>query len=92
MDVTLWLWNVKNNRASGKRINHAVDKIRVEVNRRYQELMQTDGYVTAAKLKDTYLGSSLNPFFSLLSFSNCYLPPPIKINTQSYIFGCKIGY
>ena len=28
----------------------------MEVNRRYQELMQTDGYVTAAKLKDAYLG------------------------------------
>ena len=61
MDVPLQLWDVKNNRASGKsveaqRINRAVDKIRVEVNRRYQELMQTDGYVTAAKLKDAYLG------------------------------------
>lgn len=61
MDVPLRLWDVKNNRASCKsveaqRINHAVDKIRVEVNRRYQELMQTDGYVTAAKLKDAYLG------------------------------------
>ena len=61
MDVPLRLWDVKNNRASGKsveaqKINLAVDKIRVEVNRRYQELMQTDGYVTAAKLKDTYLG------------------------------------
>lgn len=56
MDVPLRLWDVKNNRASGKsveaqRINIAVDKIRVEVNRRYQELMQTDGYVTAAELK-----------------------------------------
>ncbi len=61
MDVPLRLWDVKNNRASGKsveaqRINRAVDKIRVEVNRRYQELMQMDGYVTAAKLKDAYLG------------------------------------
>lgn len=61
MDVPLRLWDVKNNRASGKsveaqRINRAVDKIRVEVNRRYQELMQADGYVTVAKLKDTYLG------------------------------------
>ena len=61
MDVPPHLWDVKNSRASGKsaeaqRINHAVDKIRVEVNRRYQELMQTDGYVTAAKLKDAYLG------------------------------------
>ena len=50
------LWDVKNNRASGKsaeaqRINRAVDKIQVEINRRYQELMQTDGYVTAAKLE-----------------------------------------
>ena len=64
MDVPLRLWDVKNNRASGKsveaqRINLAVDKIRVEVNRRYQELMQTDGYVTAAKLKDAYLGISV---------------------------------
>lgn len=61
MDVPLRLWDVKNNRASGKsveaqRINRAVDKIRVEVNRRYQELMQTDGYATATKLKDAYLG------------------------------------
>lgn len=61
MDVPPRLWDVKNSRASGKsveaqRINLAVDKIRVEVNHRYQELMQTDGYVTAAKLKDAYLG------------------------------------
>jgi len=61
IDIPLRLWDVKNNRASGKsaeaqRINIAVDKIRVEVNRRYQELMQTDGYVTAAKPKDAYLG------------------------------------
>ena len=57
MDVPLRLWDVKTGRASGKsveaqRINLAVDKIRVEVNHHYQELMQTDGYVTAAKLKD----------------------------------------
>lgn len=60
MNVPLRLWDVKNNRASGKsveaqKINIAVDKIRVEVNRCYQELMQTDGYV-AAKPKDIYLG------------------------------------
>ena len=61
MDVPLRLGDVKTGRASGKsveaqRINLAVDKIRVEVNHHYQELMQTDGYVTAAKLKDAYLG------------------------------------
>lgn len=61
MDVPPRLWDVKAGRASGKsidaqRINRAVDKIRVDVNRRYQEMMQTDGYVTAAKLKDAYFG------------------------------------
>lgn len=61
MDVPPRLWDVKTGRASGKsieaqKINHAIDKIRVDVNRRYQEMMQTDGYVTAAKLKNAYLG------------------------------------
>lgn len=61
MDVPLRLWDVETGRASGKsvetqKINLVVDKIRVEVNRYYQELMQTDGYITAAKLKDAYLG------------------------------------
>ena len=44
MDVPLRLWDVKDNRASGKsveaqRINLAVDKIRMEVNHCNQELM-----------------------------------------------------
>ena len=61
MDIPLHLWDVKNNRAVGKsaeahKINLAMDRIRVDVNRRYQELMQTDGYVTAIKLKNAYLG------------------------------------
>ena len=61
MDVPPRLWDVKNNRATGKsieaqKINAAVDRIRVDVNRHYQELMRSDGYVTAAKLKDAYLG------------------------------------
>lgn len=61
MNVPPRLWNVKTSRASGKsieaqKINHTVDKIRVDVNRRYQEMMPTDGYVTATKLKDAYLG------------------------------------
>lgn len=61
MDVPPRLWDVKNGRAMGKsveamQINLAVDKIRDEVNRRYQELMQSDGYVTAVKLRDAYRG------------------------------------
>ena len=42
--------------AEAQKINAAVDRIRVDVNRRYQELMQSDGYVTAARLRDVYLG------------------------------------
>ncbi len=61
MDVPPRLWDVKNGRATDKsleaqKINTTVDRIRVDVNRHYQELMRSDGYVTAAKLKDAYLG------------------------------------
>ena len=53
MDVPPRLWDVKNGRATGKslevqKINAAVERIRVDVNRHYQELMRSDGYVTAA--------------------------------------------
>lgn len=34
----------------------STDRIRVDINRHYQELMQTDDYVTATKLKNAYLG------------------------------------
>ena len=36
--------------------NLALDKIRVDINRHYQEVMQTDGFVTADKVKNAYLG------------------------------------
>lgn len=57
MDVSPRLWDVKNSRAMGKsleaqKINAAVDRIRVDINHHYQELMRSDGYVTASKLKD----------------------------------------
>ena len=61
LDVPPKLWDVKTARATGKsaeaqKINAEVDRIRVDVNRRYQELMQSDGYVTAARLRDAFLG------------------------------------
>ncbi|MGI6814953.1 hypothetical protein ACFX5L_05255 [Bacteroides sp. KG123] len=46
-----------------QRTNLTVDKIRVGVNRRYQELMQTDGYVT-----DT---NGCKPVFSFFFFFFC---------------------
>jgi len=61
LDVPPALWDIKSGRASGKsteaqKINIFVDRIRGDVNRHYQELMQADGYVTAEKLKNAYLG------------------------------------
>jgi hypothetical protein len=61
LDVPPLLWDTKAGRASGKsseaqRINIFVDRIRGDVNRRYQELMQSDGYVTTEKLKKAYWG------------------------------------
>ncbi|MDR0660462.1 MAG: site-specific integrase, partial [Prevotellaceae bacterium] len=55
------LWDTRAGRLSGKtalavKTNLILDKIRMDINRRYQELMQTDGYVTATKLKNAYLG------------------------------------
>ena len=51
MDVPPRLWDVKNGRATSKsleaqKINAAVDRIRVDVNCHYQELMSSDGYVS----------------------------------------------
>ena len=101
LDAPLRLWDVKNNRASGKsaeaqRINRAVDKIRVEVNRRYQELMQTDGYVTAAKLKDAYLsiGVKQETLLKLFEQHNTEFAKKVghsraKGTFQRYITVCK---
>ena len=55
------LWDTKAGRLTGKstlavKTNLALDKIRVDINRHYQEVMQTDGFVTADKVKNAYLG------------------------------------
>lgn len=61
MSVPPGLWDTKAGRMGGKstqavKANLALDKIRVDINRRYQETMQSDGYVTAGKVKNAYLG------------------------------------
>ncbi len=86
MDVPPRLWDVKNGRATGKsleaqKINAAVDRIRVDVNRHYQELMRSDGYVTAAKLKDAYLGIGVKQ------------ETPVKLFEQHNVeFAKKVGH
>jgi hypothetical protein len=57
MNVPPNLWDTKAGRLTGKstlavKTNLALDKIRIDINRHYQEVMQTDGFVTADKVKN----------------------------------------
>lgn len=57
----LALWEVKGGRAKGRsvesdRINRHLDNIRGQINKHYQSICDHDGYVTAEKVKNAYLG------------------------------------
>jgi hypothetical protein len=58
-----------------------LDKIRVDINRHYQEIMQTDGFVTADKIKNAYLGLEVKQDTFLTLFA--------KHNQE---FSRKVGY
>ena len=80
------LWDTKAGRLTGKstlavKTNIALDKIRVDINRHYQEVMQTDGFVTADKVKNAYLGLGVKQDTFLTLFA--------KHNQE---FSRKVGY
>lgn len=80
------LWDTKAGRVSGKRskalkTNIAIDKIRVDINRHYQKMMQTDGFVTAERVKNAYLGLGVKQDLFLILFD--------KHNRE---FAKKVGY
>ena len=55
------LWEVKGGRAKGKsleadRINRHLDNIRIQIGKHYQSICDHDGYVSADKVKNAYLG------------------------------------
>lgn len=57
------LWEVKGGRAKGKsleadRINRYLDNIRIQIGKHYQSICDRDGYVSADKVKNAYLGFS----------------------------------
>jgi integrase len=86
MDVPPNLWDTKAGRLTGKsavavKTNIALDKIRVDINRHYQEVMQTDGFVTADKVKNAYLGLGVKQDTFLTLFA--------KHNQE---FSRKVGY
>ena len=86
MTVPPNLWDTKAGRLTGKstlavKTNLALDKIRVDINRHYQEVMQTDGFVTADKVKNAYLGLGVKQDTFLALFAN-----------HNQEFSRKVGY
>lgn len=86
MTVPPNLWDTKAGKLTGKstlavKTNLALDKIRVDINRHYQEVMQTDGFATADKVKNAYLGLGVKQDTFLTLFA--------KHNQE---FSRKVGY
>ena len=55
------LWDTKGGRMKGKsamalEVNRKLDKMRVSINKNYQEILDRDNYVTAEKVKNAFLG------------------------------------
>ena len=65
LDVEEKLWNVNLDRMSGRSIvaqetNRLLDNIRIGINKAYQEIMDRDGYVSAEKVRNAFLGMGQN--------------------------------
>lgn len=64
LDVEEKSWNVELGRLSGRSLiahegNRMLDKIRVGINKAYQEICNHDNYVTAKKVRNTFLGMDI---------------------------------
>ena len=80
------LWDTKAGRLTGKstlalKANLVLDKIRVDINRHYQEVMQADSFATADKVKNAYLGLGIKQDTFLALFA-----------THNQEFSRKVGY
>ena len=65
LDVEEKMWSVELGRMSGRSIvaqetNRKLEKIRVGINKAYQEICDKDNYVTAEKVRNAYLGMGMN--------------------------------
>jgi integrase len=86
MNIPPNLWDTKAGRLTGKsrlavETNLALDKIRADINRHYQKVMQSDGFVTADKVENAYLGLGVKQDTFLALFT--------KHNQE---FSRKVGY
>ena len=64
LDVEEKMWSVELGRLAGRSQaavegNRALDKIRVGINKAYQEVVDNDSYVTAEKVRNVYLGMGM---------------------------------
>ena len=65
LDVEEQLWNVQLGRMTGRSLvaqetYRMLDKIRVGINKSYQEICDRDNYVTAEKVRNVFLGMGMN--------------------------------
>ncbi len=65
LDVDERLWDVKVGRMTGRstvalEANRMLDKIRVGINKAYQDICDRDNYVTAEKVRNSFLGMGMN--------------------------------
>lgn len=64
LDVEEKSWNVELGRLSGRSLiaqegNRMLDKIRVGINKAYQEICDRDNYVAAEKVRNAFLGMGM---------------------------------
>lgn len=65
LDVDERHWDVKTGRMTGRSVvaleaNRMLDKIRVGINKAYQDICDKDNYVTAEKVRNAFLGMGMN--------------------------------
>lgn len=65
LDVEEKTWNIELGRVSGRstvaqETNRMLDKIRVGINKTYQDICDKDNYVTAEKVRNVFLGMGMN--------------------------------
>ncbi len=99
LDVDEKHWDVKTGRMTGRSVvaleaNRMLDKIRVGINKAYQDICDKDNYVTAEKVRNAFLGMGMNHETLLVVFrqhNEDYAKQVGKIKSQrSYWKYCTV--
>lgn len=88
ISVLLDLWDMKANKAKGKSkeaqvVNAMLDKMRMGINNCYQKAMLKEGFTTANKIKNAYLGLDVkeHTLMALFESHNKELAQKVGITT-----------